>query len=52
MRMLEEGDIDGAAGEKTRLEEKQRSARKTRKKGKNDWKSRSVYYSSLGYSDI
>ncbi|XP_049776943.1 oxysterol-binding protein-related protein 1-like [Schistocerca cancellata] len=31
IRKLEEGDIDGAAAEKTRLEEKQRDARKARK---------------------
>ncbi|ROT63114.1 putative oxysterol-binding protein 1A [Penaeus vannamei] len=34
------GDIDGAANEKNRLEEKQREARKARKKGKEDWKPR------------
>ncbi|KAF4527966.1 hypothetical protein B566_EDAN014958 [Ephemera danica] len=36
IRKLEEGDIDGAAAEKNRLEEKQRDARKDRKaSGKN-----------------
>jgi hypothetical protein len=39
--MLEEGDIDGAATEKTRLEEKQRDARKDRKHSKtDDWQPR------------
>ncbi|KDR22529.1 Oxysterol-binding protein-related protein 1 [Zootermopsis nevadensis] len=38
IRKLEEGDIDGAAAEKTRLEEKQRDARKARKGKKGlDW---------------
>lgn len=38
IRKLEEGDIDGAIAEKTRLEEKQRDARKSRKakKGGDD----------------
>ncbi|KAG1706624.1 Oxysterol-binding protein-related protein 2 [Nymphon striatum] len=42
IRKLEEGDIDGAAAEKNRLEEKQREARKLRKKLKTykDWKPR------------
>lgn len=40
IRLLENGDIDGAANEKNRLEEKQREARKARKKGKEDWKPR------------
>lgn len=41
IRKLEAGDIDGAATEKTRLEEKQRDAKKT-KKGKktDDWSPR------------
>lgn len=38
VRMLEEGDIDGAASEKNRLEEKQRDARKSRRKDKDNWK--------------
>ncbi|XP_014252702.1 oxysterol-binding protein-related protein 1 isoform X2 [Cimex lectularius] len=38
IRKLENGDLDGAAAEKTRLEEKQRKARKA-KKG-NEWKPR------------
>ncbi|XP_044765810.1 oxysterol-binding protein-related protein 2 isoform X2 [Coccinella septempunctata] len=38
IRKLEQGDIDGAAIEKTRLEEKQRSANKHRKNKKgNEW---------------
>lgn len=36
IRKLEQGDIDGAAIEKTRLEEKQRDANKHRKKEKNN----------------
>ncbi|KAJ9584691.1 hypothetical protein L9F63_020973, partial [Diploptera punctata] len=41
IRKLEEGDIDGAAAEKTRLEEKQRDARKARKGKKAlDWSPR------------
>lgn len=45
IRMLEAGDIDGAAAEKTRLEEKQRDAKKTKKSKKDDkvvdeWKAR------------
>uniref|UniRef100_F6W8D0 Oxysterol-binding protein n=1 Tax=Ciona intestinalis TaxID=7719 RepID=F6W8D0_CIOIN len=37
IRALENGDIDGASGEKHRLEEKQRSARKARGKKKAEW---------------
>lgn len=39
IRKLEEGDIDGAIAEKTRLEEKQRDSKKARKakKGGEDW---------------
>ncbi|XP_015913961.1 oxysterol-binding protein-related protein 1 [Parasteatoda tepidariorum] len=37
IRKLEEGDIDGAAFEKNRLEEKQRETRKQRKKDKTTW---------------
>lgn len=37
MRRLEAGDLDGAAAEKNRLEEKQREARKYRKKHKDGW---------------
>jgi hypothetical protein len=43
IRKLENGDLDGAIVEKTRLEEKQRDARKARKAkkgGVDDWKSR------------
>ncbi|XP_071441573.1 oxysterol-binding protein-related protein 1-like isoform X2 [Hetaerina americana] len=41
IRKLEEGDIDGAAAEKNRLEEKQREARKSRKSKKGaDWSPR------------
>lgn len=36
IRKLETGDIDGAAVEKTRLEEKQRDAKKTRKGKKGE----------------
>lgn len=37
IRQLEEGDLDKAAEEKSRLEEKQREARKIRKKEKSSW---------------
>ncbi|GFY76474.1 oxysterol-binding protein-related protein 1 [Trichonephila inaurata madagascariensis] len=37
IRKLEEGDIDGAAFEKNRLEEKQREVRKNRKRDKTTW---------------
>uniref|UniRef100_A0A1B6J4L6 Oxysterol-binding protein n=2 Tax=Homalodisca liturata TaxID=320908 RepID=A0A1B6J4L6_9HEMI len=38
IRKLEQGDLDGAASEKTRLEEKQREARKARKNKKGqEW---------------
>ena len=42
IRKLEEGDIDGAIAEKTRLEEKQRETKKSRKakKGADDWQPR------------
>lgn len=41
IRKLEQGDIDGAAIEKTRLEQKQRDASKQRKSKKsNDWSPR------------
>uniref|UniRef100_V5I3D4 Oxysterol-binding protein n=1 Tax=Ixodes ricinus TaxID=34613 RepID=V5I3D4_IXORI len=40
MRRLEAGDLDGAAAEKNRLEEKQREARKQRKKHKDGWEPR------------
>lgn len=42
IRKLEEGDVDGAAAEKNRLEEKQRETRKARKasSSKKDWKPR------------
>lgn len=40
IRLLESGDIDAAASEKSRLEEKQRDARKARKKLKQEWKAR------------
>lgn len=38
VRKLETGDIDGAALEKTRLEEKQRDSRKALKSKKEEWK--------------
>lgn len=48
IRKLEEGDIDGAAAEKTRLEEKQRDARKARKGKKGlDWAPRYISVSML-----
>lgn len=41
IRKLEAGDIDGAAAEKTRLEEKQRDAKKTKKSKKTEeWQPR------------
>ncbi|KAK4294974.1 hypothetical protein Pmani_032444 [Petrolisthes manimaculis] len=40
IRLLESGDIDTAASDKGRLEEKQRDARKARKKLKHEWKAR------------
>lgn len=40
VRKLESGDIDGAAAEKTRLEEKQRETRKAMKTKKIEWKPR------------
>ncbi|KAF9797164.1 hypothetical protein SFRURICE_018634 [Spodoptera frugiperda] len=40
IRLLEQGDIDGAATEKTRLEEKQRTARKLLKKSPEAWQPR------------
>lgn len=42
VRKLESGDLDGAAAEKTRLEEKQRTARKAMKAKKEEWKPRCV----------
>lgn len=42
IRLLEAGDIDGAAAEKTRLEEKQRTARKVLKKSADGWQARYV----------
>lgn len=38
VRKLEAGDIDGAASEKSRLEEKQRDSRKAMKAKKEEWK--------------
>lgn len=38
VRKLELGDMDGAAAEKTRLEEKQRDSRKALKAKKIEWK--------------
>ncbi|XP_072939299.1 oxysterol-binding protein-related protein 1-like [Epargyreus clarus] len=40
VRLLEQGDIDAAATEKTRLEEKQRAARKMLKKSADPWQPR------------
>lgn len=40
VRLLEQGDIDAAAAEKTRLEEKQRTARKLLKKSADGWQPR------------
>lgn len=42
VRKLEIGDIDGAALEKTRLEEKQRDLRKAMKAKKEEWKPKYV----------
>lgn len=45
IRKLEQGDIDGAAIEKTRLEEKQRDASKQRKSKKtSDWAPRYITF--------
>lgn len=45
IRKLEQGDIDGAAVEKTRLEEKQRDANKSRKSKKTaEWTPRKVSF--------
>lgn len=47
IRKLEQGDIDGAAIEKTRLEEKQRDANKRRKsKNAEQWTPRSYTFCS------
>lgn len=43
VRKLEQGDIDGAASEKTRLEEKQRDSRKALKSKKEEWKPRYIW---------
>lgn len=43
IRKLESGDIDGATLEKTRLEEKQREARKAMKARKEEWKPKYVH---------
>lgn len=46
IRKLENGDLDGAIAEKTRLEEKQRESRKARKAkkgGVDDWQPRYIY---------
>ncbi|XP_028282760.1 oxysterol-binding protein-related protein 2-like isoform X2 [Parambassis ranga] len=40
IRAMENGDIDLASGEKKRLEEKQRMARKNRSKSTEEWKTR------------
>lgn len=42
VRLLEQGDIDAAAAEKTRLEDKQRTARKALKKSPDGWQPRWV----------
>lgn len=48
IRKLEQGDIDGAAIEKTRLEEKQRDASKQRKSKKSaDWAPKYVKSNNL-----
>lgn len=47
IRKLEAGDIEGAAAEKTRLEEKQRGVEKNKKSkisGANEWKPRYIYF--------
>ncbi|GFW50596.1 oxysterol-binding protein-related protein 1 [Trichonephila clavipes] len=43
IRMMEQGDMEGAAAEKNRLEEKQRDARKQRKKKKETWNPKWFY---------
>lgn len=40
VRLLEQGDIDAAATEKTRLEDKQRTCRKAFKKSSEPWQAR------------
>lgn len=58
VRKLESGELDGAAAEKTRLEEKQRDARKAMKSRKEDWKPKystakfSISYQIIIYSSI
>ncbi len=59
IRKMEEGDIDQAGQEKNRLEEKQRLARQTMEKRREEWQPRYIYslflnnmnsfYSSLLY---
>ncbi|XP_023289422.1 oxysterol-binding protein-related protein 2-like [Orussus abietinus] len=51
IRKLEQGDQDGAATEKSRLEEKQRESRKTRKHKKEiEWTPRWFYFGTNPYS--
>lgn len=40
VRLLEQGDIDAAAAEKSRLEDKQRATRKQLKKNPEPWQPR------------
>lgn len=47
IRKLELGDIDGAAAEKTRLEDKQRDSRKAMKSRKEEWKPKYVLLTPL-----
>lgn len=43
IRRMEEGDINAASQEKDRLEEKQRAARRSLEKRREDWQPRFVY---------
>lgn len=47
VRRLEAGDIDAAAAEKTRLEDKQRAARKLLKKNADPWQPRYNLHTNL-----
>lgn len=51
VRKLELGDLDGAASEKTRLEEKQRDSRKAMKARKEEWKPRFEFIHSIFFID-
>lgn len=51
VRKLESGDLDGAAAEKTRLEEKQRDTRKAMKARKEEWEPKYVGVPTLHQMD-